>query len=219
MSLFNNHARYEALVTEHLDGLLDATGEAKLREHLASCAECAAEVAEQKALLAVLRAEPLVEAPRSFALPYAPRTVEAPVSRVSKLLRSMQVATAAAALVLVFLVGINIVEGPGALEPTDEAAIQQRMDLTLDPKNRDAAPPESDGFGALSGEIPNESESEVPVTGFAPASAPEQTFAEPPVDTTPGRSGLEWALIVMSGFTGLLALSVVAFTWIPRRQF
>jgi len=44
MSIFNRHTAYERLVTEHVDGLLDEAGEAKLRQHLAICASCAVEV-------------------------------------------------------------------------------------------------------------------------------------------------------------------------------
>jgi hypothetical protein len=220
--------------------LLDEAGEAKLRRHLESCAECRAEVAEQKALLSVLHSEPMLEAPRSFALPYAPRTVEAPargsspiglpyaagaaVMSFSRVLRGLQVATATAALVLVFLVGINIVEGPGALESAGEREIAtdqtvrlaetDHEDPSLAPQQEGAEPGKTFTTNGAVTDVSDASEgsSSPPI-----AEVPQQGALQPtqqPADAS--RSGLEWALIGMSGFTAILALSVVAATWVPR---
>jgi hypothetical protein len=111
-NLFSNrHSAYEMLLTEHVDGVINATDDAKLSQHLATCATCVSDLREQLAIRTLLRAEPLVAAPRSFALPYAPRTALASEpGAITKLLRSIQVATAAAAMVLVALVGLNVMD-------------------------------------------------------------------------------------------------------------
>jgi len=54
---------------EHLDGRLDEAGEAEFQAHVKSCAACQVELRELGAVRAVLRAQPMVEPPRSFALP------------------------------------------------------------------------------------------------------------------------------------------------------
>jgi hypothetical protein len=110
MNIFSNkHSTYEMLLTEHIDGVISAADDAKLSQHLATCADCAIDMREQAQIRTLLRAEPLVAVPRSFALPYAPRTIDASEpGPVGRLLRGMQVATATAAMVLVALVGLNV---------------------------------------------------------------------------------------------------------------
>jgi hypothetical protein len=215
----NNHARYEALVTEHLDGRLDAAGEAALREHLTTCAECAAEVREQQAVLSVLRAQPMVAVPRSFALPYTPRVLVPAESRISRLLRSMQVATAAAALVLVFLVGFNVVAGASTLSPDSDG--YEALRTAGAESERDAATPDK-SFTGTAEDLGAPPQSFAPNAESAPnddvtALTPPQTSSEPRTESDGGRPAMEWALIIMSGLTGVLALSVVAATWLPRK--
>ena len=109
MGLFNRHSKYEMLLTEHLDGRLDEAGQAALDRHLETCDTCAVELRELEAITSLLRSEPLVEAPRSFALPYAPRQA-ADEPRTVGWLRGMQVATATAAVVLVALVSLQVAD-------------------------------------------------------------------------------------------------------------
>jgi len=106
----NSHRECEELLTEHLDGRLDETRQAKLDAHLVGCKQCRLELRELQALHALLHAQPLAEAPRSFALPYAPRQAEPTRERFS-FLRGMQVATASAAVLLVALIGADLVGG------------------------------------------------------------------------------------------------------------
>ena len=124
MSIFSRHTAYERLVTEHVDGVLDTAGEARLQQHLATCESCVVEMREQQAVRSLLRAEALVPATRSFALSYAPRQAAAGDSRVTAWLRPMQVATATAAVVLVALVGVSVVDQAGG-ERAPEADAQQ----------------------------------------------------------------------------------------------
>jgi hypothetical protein len=124
MNIFSNrHSKYEMLLTEHLDGVISADDDARLTRHLSTCRDCAADLREQSQIRTLLRAQPLVAAPRSFALPYAPRTVDtSEPGGITKLLRSMQMATAAAAMVLVALVGLNVMQtSPTAVTQTSLA--------------------------------------------------------------------------------------------------
>lgn len=121
MNIFSNrHSAYEILLTEHIDGVISAADDAKLTHHLSTCADCAVDLREQSQIRTLLRAQPLVDAPRSFALPYAPRTLEtSEPGGITKLLRSMQMATAAAAMVLVALVGLSVMQtSPSAVTHT-----------------------------------------------------------------------------------------------------
>ena len=218
MKLFGNtHARYEALVTEYLDGVLDDAGQARLDEHLATCAECAAEVRGQQAMLAVLRATPMAEAPRSFALPYAPPVMAE--TRVSKWLRSMQVATATAAIVLVALVGIDFAQGPAVLDTASPAGADQLRSTEMLEAGAAAKTDSETAFGTSA--IPEGDAAEPPIAGLVP-NQPDAGLAREAVPTpdeplTARRDAMDWALLVMSTFTGVLALAVVGATWLPRR--
>ena len=155
MSIFSRHTAYERLVTEHVDGVLGTAGEARLQQHLATCESCVVEMREQEAVRSLLRTEALVPTPRSFALPYAPRQVAAGDSRVTAWLRSMQVATATAAVVLVALVGVSVVDQVGGGRTAEADAQQlasaietaQKLELgaTREPASGSRVAPSSDG--------------------------------------------------------------------------
>jgi anti-sigma factor RsiW len=172
MSIFNRHTAYEQLVTEHVDGLLDEAGEAKLRQHLATCASCAVEVREQQAVRTLLTAQPMVAVPRSFALPYAPRQAATDESRETGWLRGMQVATATAALVLVTLVGVNVVDPTGNASPSTDAQALSAVIESSDTQEIAAAEgipaPEGDGAAPPVARTPDTGFSTSAPSGFAP---------------------------------------------------
>ena len=239
MSIFSRHTAYERLVTEHVDGVLDTAGEARLQQHLATCEPCVVEMLEQQAVRSLLRAEALVPATRSFALSYAPRQAAAGDSRVTAWLRPMQVATATAAVVLVALVGVSVVDQAGG-ERAPEAAAQQMAAAAPEPetgppvaRSSDGAVPESitSGFapdGPFTKGLAADSEdvgSRLPAPENAPSLsspptqllfAPDAAAAQADV-TNDERSVLEWVLLAASMVTAVLALSVVAVTWRGRR--
>ena len=133
MRLFGNrHRAYEELVSARLDGQLDEAGEASLEKHLATCETCATDIREQGALRDLLRAQPLANVPRSFALPYAPMQVADREpglgDRAGSLLRGMQIATATAAVVLVALIGVSIAN-PGAPDTPQSLVTAFESDL------------------------------------------------------------------------------------------
>ena len=218
MSIFNRHTPYEQLVTEYVDGVLNPAGEVKLRKHLETCKVCAAEVQEQREVRKVLRTQPMVAAPRSFALPYAPQPERATGARLTGLLRTMQVATASAAMVLLAVVGLSITGGPltntgtppggetvAFTSPSPTPNLSTAEGMADDPKNLLANPPNQESVTRDSAEEP----------GDARTSADDDT--PPSAAQTPGRSPLEWALISSSALTALLALGVVAVSWRGRQ--
>ena len=207
--------RYEELVTEHLDGVLDAAGEARLRTVLDGDPALALEARELEAVTAALRAEPLVEPPRSFALPYAPARVSAHPRPGT--LRWMQAATATAALVLVTLIGVDLVAAPAGAparvsnEISEAAEISAGTASTPTPEQAlafQAAPPPSDA----------------PTIDSAVADGIELDEIEPPAPTralaaelepapAAGRSALDWAQLGLALATAVLAMSVALVSW------
>ena len=184
----NRHNTYRELVTEHLDGVIDETGAATLRRHLESCSECATELREQSAVRNLLRAEPLVEVPRSFALPCAPRREAAQRASgiigwagggMTAALRGMQVATASAALVLVALIALNVADTGPTRSPI--AAPQPEAADAVVPESLSAAAPtlEPDD-GGQSTEMAAAAGEEM-----APGSLAPEPVVPPVADSTP----------------------------------
>ena len=202
--MFDRRRReYEELVTRHLDGLLDAAGEARLQEVLDADSTLAAEARELEAVRALLRAEPLVEVPRSFALPYAPaRVVDRPRPGA---LRWMQAATATAALVLVALIGTDLV-GLGA-GGGPETTVALDAAVAEDARAIDSL--------ALPAQAPAPAEAEA--RGFAPV--PEAQPADAPsAAPAAGRSALDWAQLAFGVITAVMALGVALLSWRAGRQ-
>ena len=224
--------RYEELVTQHLDGVLDAAGEARLREVLSADPALAVEVRELEAATALLRAEPMVEAPRSFALPYAPASVPEPPR--SGALRWMQAATVTAALVLVTLIGVDLVVAPaGGLEAPESSAVTAKVDLVAAPAGAPEAPESS---AATAEEPPVElqdaaapsdapaldsavGQAEVPAREGPLGREPEPVQA-PVAEPAPaaGRAALDWAQLGLGVVTALLAIGVALVSWRAARS-
>ena len=238
--------RYEELVTQHLDGVLDAAGEARLREVLDAAPALAAEVREREAVTALVRAEPLGEPPRSFALPYAPARLPAPPR--SGALPWMQAATATAALLLVTLIGVDLVVAPiggpqapestavtaegapaaaeaaapppdaPAIDSASGAGIQQAEAEVTPPEALQAAAPPSDKADADTGDagIPR-AEAEVQDRSLARGPEPGPAPIAGPAPAA-GRSALDWAQLGLGAVTALLAMGVALLSWRAARR-
>ena len=213
--------RYEELVTQHLDGVLDAAGEARLQEVLDGDPALAVEVRELEAVTALVRAEPLVEPPRSFALPYAPARVPAPPR--SGALPWMQAATATAALLLVTLIGVDLVAAPtggpvgvsgapeiGASAPS--AAPSEDAPVAFEAVPAPDAPAIDSAVG---GDGIERDVIELPAPARTLTREPEPLPA--PV-AQPARSPLDWAQLGVGMFTALLAMGVALVSWRAGRR-
>ena len=199
--------RYEKLVTERLDGVLDAAGEARLQQLLDSDEALAVEARELDAVTALLRAEPLVEPPRSFALPYAPARVPAPPHRGP--LRWMQAATATAAVVLVTLIGVDLVVTPAAVSEAPESSTATAEQA---PAASQAAPP-PDAPAIDSAFADGAGQDKVQPFPLTRSLAPE-----PEPAPAPGRSALDWAQLGFALATAALALGVALVSWRAARS-
>ena len=203
--------RYEKLVTEHLDGVLDPAGETRLQQLLDSDEALAVEARELEAVTAALRAEPLVEPPRSFALPYAPARVPAPPHRGP--LRWMQAATATAALVLVTLIGVDLVVAPAGV-PASRSEAPESSTATAEqaPAASQAAPP-PDAPAIDSAFADGAGQDKVQPFPLTRSLAPE-----PEPAPAPGRSALDWAQLGFALATAALALGVALVSWRAARS-
>ena len=227
--------RYEDLVTQHLDGVLDAAGEARLREVLRADPALAVEVRELEAVTARLRAEPMVEPPRSFALPYAPAPVpEAPRPGA---LRWMQAATVTAALVLVTLIGVDLVVAPaGGPEAPASSAVTAEIDLDTPadgpegPKSSAAPaeeapvelqfaepPPDAPAIDSAVGADIQQDEAEVQDRPLAREPEPVPAPVAQPVGAA-GPSALDWAQLGLGVVTASLAIGVALVSWRAARR-
>ena len=203
--------RYEELVTRHLDGVLDAAGEDQLQEVLDSDPALAAEARELEAVTALLRAESLVEPPRSFALPYTPARVPAPPRPA--MLRWMQAATATAALVLVTLIGVDLVVAPASVPAVVSEAPELSAATSEDaPVAFQAAPPsDAPALDSAAGARIQQAEAADSTLAAdlepAPVAAPSE-----------GRSALDWAQLGFALATAVLAMSVALVSWRAARR-
>ncbi len=208
------HRRYRELLNARLDGRLDANGGARLQSHLASCAECRAELSELEATVVLLRGAPQVEPPRSFALPYAPRQDEATAGwRAPGRLRTMQVATATAALVLVAVVSVDLsgLTDDSTMVFLDEfsAAQTEAVGTPAGTEMLTASPPDSDEEAKSSAFAAAEDVTAPPSAEAAPA---DRLAGEGRTAPT-GRTAIEWLLIAVALATAVLALGMTAWTW------
>jgi hypothetical protein len=101
----SEHARVAALLSPYLDGQASEAERALVERHLASCAECAHDLASLKATVAAVHELPRVRAPRSFALP---RSMARQPQASPWLVPALRAATALATLLFAVIVGGDV---------------------------------------------------------------------------------------------------------------
>ena len=69
MARQSDHQRAEELISAYLDQQVTAEEKQFFERHVATCADCRAQLAATRSMVAALRAMPVVKAPRSFVLP------------------------------------------------------------------------------------------------------------------------------------------------------
>ena len=69
MARQNDHNRAEELISAYLDKRVSAEEQEFFERHIASCADCRAELEATRSMVAALQAMPAMKAPRSFVLP------------------------------------------------------------------------------------------------------------------------------------------------------
>ena len=106
MARQNDHVRAKDLISAYLDKRMTAEEKNFFERHIASCSDCRAELESTRAMVAALRAMPLVKAPRSFVLP---REMARPPRRsILPLYPALRLATVIAALAFVILFASDV---------------------------------------------------------------------------------------------------------------
>jgi Putative zinc-finger len=101
MARQNDHNRVEELISAYLDKRVSAEEKDFFEGHLASCAECRAQLETTRSMVAALKAMPAVKAPRSFVLPR--EMAKQPQRSFLSLYPALRLATVVAAMAFVVL--------------------------------------------------------------------------------------------------------------------
>ncbi len=101
MARQNDHIRAEELMSAYLDKRLSAEEKNFFERHIASCANCHAQLETTRSMVAALRAMPVVKAPRSFVLPR--EMAKQPRRSFLTLYPALRLATVIAAMAFVVL--------------------------------------------------------------------------------------------------------------------
>lgn len=144
-------------LSAYLDGRLDVAAAARIEAHVTACDACRNRLAELRATRDVLRSLPETEPPRSFRLRQS--DVEAPLRArpAPPMVRAMPMLGAAAVVVFVAVVGVDLSRSDGASQSTASLKAGQPMaaaarttqasgpaDLTSGGAQGDAAAPPAD---------------------------------------------------------------------------
>jgi anti-sigma factor RsiW len=162
MARQNDHTRAEELISAYLDKQLSAEEKDFFERHIASCADCRAQLEATRSMIAALRAMPAVKAPRSFVLPR--EMGKQPWRSFLSLYPALRLATVVAALAFVVLFAgdllLNQMGGSSApqrvpaavpavmqapvaarqIAPTAEAAAAESFNLTATLPSEQPAP-------------------------------------------------------------------------------
>ena len=101
MARHNDHIRAEELISAYLDKSVSAEERDFFERHIASCANCRAQLEATRSMVAALRAMPAVKAPHSFVLPR--EMAKEPRRSFLSLYPALRLATVVAALAFVVL--------------------------------------------------------------------------------------------------------------------
>ena len=101
MARQNDHTRAEGLISAYLDKRVSAEEQGFFERHIASCADCRAQLEATRSMVAALRAMPAVKAPRSFVLPR--EMAKQPRRSFLPLYPALRLATVVAAMAFVVL--------------------------------------------------------------------------------------------------------------------
>ena len=124
MARQNDHNRAEELISAYLDKRVSAEEKSFFERHIASCADCRAQLETTRSMVAALKAMPAVKAPRSFVLPR--EMAKKPQRSFLSLYPALRLATVVAALAFAVLFAgdllINQIGGGSAPQSIPAAA-------------------------------------------------------------------------------------------------
>lgn len=123
MARQSDHQRTEELISAYLDQQVTAEEKQFFERHVAACADCRAQLAATRSMVAALRAMPVVKAPRSFVLPR--EMARSPRRSIFAWYPALRLATVLAALAFVVLFAGDLLisrSGGNALQMSIPAA-------------------------------------------------------------------------------------------------
>jgi anti-sigma factor RsiW len=204
MARQNDHIRAEELISAYLDKRVSTDEKTFFERHIASCADCRAQLETTRSLIAALQAMPAVKPPRSFVLPR--EMAKEPRRSFLSLYPALRLATVIAAMAFVVLFAgdllINQMGGASApqsipaaapapvamqapaaerqaapaQEPAATAvAVEAGTDAANDAVMQPTEPPAPAGAAAKAGAT--EVMTETSMAMAAPTATPEATFA------------------------------------------
>jgi anti-sigma factor RsiW len=160
MARQNDHNRAEELISAYLDKRVTTEEQNFFERHIASCADCRAQLEATRSMIAALKAMPAVKAPRSFVLPR--EMAKQPKRSFFSLYPALRLATVMAALAFVVLFAGDLLisqiggssapqtipaaaPAPAAMQapaPPVEVAATQEAEVTESPSGAAMAPAE-----------------------------------------------------------------------------
>jgi hypothetical protein len=105
MARQSDHNRAEELISAYLDKRVSAEEQSFFERHIASCADCRAQLETTRSMIAALKAMPVLKAPRSFVLPreLARQSAAQPQRSFLSLYPALRLATVIAAMAFAVL--------------------------------------------------------------------------------------------------------------------
>lgn len=115
MARQNEHTRAEELISAYLDQRVTAEDKQFFERHIASCADCRAQLESTRSMIAALKAMPAVKAPRSFVLPR--ETAKQPRRTIFDWYPALRLATVVAAVVFMIVFAGDLLTTRSAGQP------------------------------------------------------------------------------------------------------
>jgi anti-sigma factor RsiW len=174
MARQNDHNRAEELISAYLDKRVSAEEQKFFERHIASCADCRAQLETTRSMIVALKAMPAVKAPRSFVLPR--EMAKQPQRSFLSLYPALRLATvvAAMAFVVLFAGDLLISRSSGSAPQSIPAAAPAPIVMQAPAARQAVAPTEAPAAAVL----PNEAVMATAApTAPAPAGAAAKTGA------------------------------------------
>src|SRR5512139_2913761 len=141
MARQNDHTRAEELISAYLDKRVSAEEQNFFEGHVASCADCRAQLEATRSMVAALQAMPAVKAPRSFVLPR--EMAKQPQRSFLSLYPALRLATVVAAMAFAVLFAGDLLinqMGGGSAPQSIPAAAPAPVAMQAPAAMRQAAP-------------------------------------------------------------------------------
>ncbi len=171
-----DHIRAEELISAYLDHRVTAEEKRFFEQHLATCADCRAQLEATRSMIAALRVMPVVKAPRSFVLPREmgkqpkrPVFNWYPALRLATVVAAMAFAILFASDLLIVRSGggaANVVSIPAAA-PAPRAMNDAAAQPTAAPAQPTQAPSQPQAFAPTAAAPAATAETQAPVAGAA----------------------------------------------------